>query len=147
GEPNKYLDYDDYFATKKLLGKLCKTMVESSCHNGKKNQELNKNLDKLEKSFGDNVLVLNDFVNDFDIKTAEKVKEMVVKVDPQMSAMEEIAQFSAALNSLEEWLDLTGAENDREMATLERAKQNLDKQKEIEAQVSVIIFKRLTYIE
>uniref|UniRef100_A0AC34FA94 Uncharacterized protein n=1 Tax=Panagrolaimus sp. ES5 TaxID=591445 RepID=A0AC34FA94_9BILA len=139
GDTNKYLDYDDFFAAKKLLGKLCKTMVESSCHHAKKTQEFNKNLDKIGSAAEDHASVLKAFIDDFDVKAAEKVKQMVHKIDPQMSALEEIAEFSSALDSLDGWLHLCEVENDQRLETLEIAGQNLVKQKELELMVSACI--------
>uniref|UniRef100_A0AC34GAY0 Uncharacterized protein n=1 Tax=Panagrolaimus sp. ES5 TaxID=591445 RepID=A0AC34GAY0_9BILA len=136
GDTNKFLDYDDFFAAKKLLGKLCKTMVESSCHHAKKTQEFNKNLDKIGSAVEDHASVLKAFIDDFDVKAAEKVKQMVHKIDPQMSALEEIAEFSSALDSLDGWLHLCEVENDQRLETLEIAQKNLVKQKELELMVS-----------
>uniref|UniRef100_A0A914PKX6 Uncharacterized protein n=1 Tax=Panagrolaimus davidi TaxID=227884 RepID=A0A914PKX6_9BILA len=134
-EQNKYLDYDDYFAAKKSLGKLCKTMVESSCRHARNEQKLNQNLDKLDKSLDANISVVKDFVIDFDLKTAAKVEEMIERIDSKMTMLEDITSFSAALDSLEEWLNLIGDQNQRDLDTMGRAKHNLAKQKVLQKEV------------
>ena len=75
-----------------------------------------------------------------DSEINKEFKEMVEKHDFAFKDMEDVASFSAELDAIEEYLDLTAPEIQRALNTVDRAKANLKKQKELEDTVRSFLF-------
>lgn len=70
-----------------------------------------------------------------EMAVANGIEEMVIKLDPVLNELDELAKFSSVLDATEEYLDSTAHEILRSLDTIERAKQNLAKGKELERKV------------